>query len=149
MASGKPSVSYEQCNKQGKLFAIANRLGYDLEEYAGRYLKAGFVSEEIDADYRYYQLAAPSYSLDLIDDAELHAEEAADGGISNDEAHWIGFFYRYLALALSLTNERVLELVPFAAMRAFYAELGALPKIEARECLLARVAASPPDGGRG
>ena len=30
------SIPFERCNKQGKIFAIANRLGCDLEGYAAR-----------------------------------------------------------------------------------------------------------------
>ena len=126
-------IPYEGCNNQGRIFSLANRLGHDMETYARRYMKSKFVAQGKDFDYSYYQIASPSYSLDLVDEAELHEEGARTSGISNDEAYWIGFFYKYLTLSLSLTNEQAWEKIPFDRMRAFYAEYGATSKDTAGE----------------
>ncbi len=138
MANERTTVPYEECNKQGVIFSLANRLGHDLETYAEKYLRSRFVSRAGDFEYAYYQIAAPSYSLDLVDAEELQRESAEGSGISNDEAYWIGYFYKYLALARGLENEALLEKLPFAAMRGLYAELGALPKEEAGQRLSER-----------
>ena len=138
MTSEKPVVSYEECNKQGVIFSLANRLGHDLSVYAERYLRSRFVSGAGDFEYAYYQIAAPSYSLDLVDAEELQRESAEGYGISNDEAYWIGYFYKYLGLSLGMENEALLERFPFDAMRALYAELGTLPKEEAEARLSCR-----------
>lgn len=139
MEREKLDIPYEACNKQGKVFALANRLGNDLKEYAKRYMKSEFVLQGKDADYAYYQIAAPSYSLDLVDDDELHGEHLGVDGVSNDEAYWIGFFYKYLVFALSTRSDEIVEQIPFAKMRSFYSEFGALSKEEARDKLLALV----------
>lgn len=139
MAGEEGMVSYEECNKQGKIFALANRLGHDLEKYTERYMKSRLVKGSEDSDYAYYQIASPSYSLDLVDDEELQREAALEGGIANDEAYWIGFFYRYLILALAMNSEKVLTRVPFAMMRSFYAAWGGLPKAAAGKEILARL----------
>ena len=131
MESGRIEIPFEECNKQGWIFALANRLGHDMKTYARRYMKSKFVAQGKDFDYSYYQIASPSYSLDLVDEAELHEEGAKTDGISNDEAYWIGFFYKYFTLALSLSNEQAWEKIPFDRMRAFYAEYGAKSKDEA------------------
>ena len=123
-------VSYEKCNKQGKLFAMANRLGYDMEKYAARCMTSELLQCVSDSDYIYYQLAAPSYSLDLIEDEELHIDLAGERPYSNDEAYWIGFYYRFLTLALSLPGKDVLAAVPFETMHGWYGELGHLSKEE-------------------
>lgn len=136
METKNTAVSYEACNKQGKTFAIANRFGRDMKEYAERFIRSELVADSKDFDYSYYQLAAPSYSLDFVDDEELHEDDAKTGGISNDEAYWIGFFYKYLALALSTVGDALLETVPFEWMRRFYAKFGSLPKDVARDRLL-------------
>ncbi|MBR1759720.1 MAG: hypothetical protein IJ812_06770 [Schwartzia sp.] len=136
METGTFTIPYERCNKQGKIFAIANRLGYDLEGYVERYLTSELATSGKDDDYAYYQIASPSYSLDLIEDEELLAEEAAEGKYSNGEAYWIGFFYKYLSLALEKRGPAILEAVPFAKMHELYRALGALPKEEAGRNLL-------------
>ena len=133
MESERIEIPYEDCNNQGRIFSLANRLGHDMNTYARRYMKSKFVAQGKDFDYSYYQIASPSYSLDLVDEAELHEEGARTDGISNDEAYWIGFFYKYFALSLSLTNEQAWEKIPFGRMRAFYAEYGAAPKETAGE----------------
>ena len=46
------TIPYERCNKQGKIFAIANRLGYDLEGYVVRYLSSELATSGKDDDYR-------------------------------------------------------------------------------------------------
>ncbi len=132
-------VMVERCNKQGKIFAMANRLGHELKGYVERYMTSELAAGGKDDDYSYYQIAAPSYSLDLIEDEELHTEGATPGGYSNDEAYWIGFFYKYLILALDQRSEEVIRQVPFDRMHAFYGEYGTLPKEEAGRLLLARV----------
>ena len=131
-------IPYEACNKQGKVFALANRLGNDLKEYAVRYMKSECVVQGKDADYAYYQIAAPSYSLDLVDDDELHGNHLGVGGVSNDEAYWIGFFYKYLVYALSMGSDKVVEKISFEQMRSYYAEFGMMSKEEARDELLKR-----------
>ncbi|MBQ8698889.1 MAG: hypothetical protein IJ521_07815 [Schwartzia sp.] len=136
MGKETPEIPYEACNKQGKVFALANRLGNDLKEYATRYMQSEFVMQGKDNDYAYYQIAAPSYSLDLVDDDELHGNQPGVGGVSNDEAYWIGFFYKYFGFALSLRSDKVVERVPFEKMRSLYADFGNLPKEEARDKLL-------------
>lgn len=141
METRNTAVSYEACNKQGKTFAIANRFGRDMKEYAERFIRSELVSGAKDFDYSYYQLAAPSYSLDFVDDEELHEDNADAVGISNDEAYWIGFFYKYLSLALPLSGDELLERVPFERMRVFYAEFGVLPKDVARDKILTVVRA--------
>lgn len=136
MNTGEFTIPYERCNKQGKIFAIANRLGYDLEGYAERYLASDLATSGKDDDYAYYQIASPSYSLDLIEDEELLTETPTDGKYSNGEAYWIGFFYKYLSLALETRGKALLKKIPFARMHALYTELGALPKEIAGEKLL-------------
>ena len=131
-----PPIPYERCNKQGKIFAIANRLGYDLEGYAERYMKSELATSGKDDDYSYYQIASPSYSLDLIEDEELLSEETTNGKYSNGEAYWIGFFYKYLSLALALRGEALLQKIPFSRMHELYKELGSLPKEIAEKTLL-------------
>ncbi len=135
MTASSP-VSFEECNKQGVIFSLANRLGHDLATYADRYLRSSFVSGTGDFEYSYCQIAAPSYSLDLVDDEELHARQKTDG-VSNDEAYWIGFFYRYVALALAIKSAEAAEKVPFERMRGLYAAWGTLPKEEAADRFLA------------
>ena len=56
------TIPYERCNKQGKIFAIANRLGYDLEGYVERYLSSELATSGKDDDYSYYQIASPRVS---------------------------------------------------------------------------------------
>ncbi len=136
MKADKTTITYESCNKQGKVFALANRLGNDLKEYAERYMKSEFILQGKDADYLYYQIAAPSYSLDMIDDDEIHAEQLGVSGVSNDEAYWIGFFYKYLVMALSIPSNQVMEKIPFDKMRSLYAEFGERSKEEAKDELL-------------
>ena len=109
-------IPYERCNKQGKIFAIANRLGYDLEGYVERYMTSELATSGRDDDYAYYQIASPSYSLDLIEDEELLSEEAPNGKYSNGEAYWIGFFYKYLSLALAARGDAVIKKIPFGRM---------------------------------
>jgi len=130
------SIPFERCNKQGKIFAIANRLGCDLEGYAARYMTSELATSGRDDDYAYYQIASPSYSLDLIEDEELQAEEPTDGKYSNGEAYWVGFFYKYLSLALSIRGEALLEKIPFAKMHEFYLTFHDLPKESAGQELL-------------
>ncbi|MBP5199580.1 MAG: CYTH domain-containing protein [Schwartzia sp.] len=122
------SIPFERCNKQGKIFAIANRLGYDLEGYVERYMTSELATSGRDDDYAYYQIASPSYSLDLIEDEELLTEKPAEGKYSNGEAYWAGFFYKYLGLALSLRGEALLEKFPFVKMHEFYLAFSDLPK---------------------
>ena len=143
MNTGEFTIPYERCNKQGKIFAIANRLGYDLEGYAERYLASDLATSGKDDDYAYYQIASPSYSLDLIEDEELLAEEATDGKYSNGEAYWIGFFYKYLSLALEARGPAMLEKAPFAKMHELYRTLGALPKEEAGRKILEEIRRMP------
>ena len=131
------SIPFERCNKQGKIFAIANRLGYDIESYAERYMKAELVAGSGDEDYSYYQIASPSYSLDLIEDEELQSEELTNAKYSNGEAYWIGFFYKYISLALSIRGEALLEKAPFSKMHELYQSFNALPKETAGKKLLA------------
>ena len=130
------TIPYERCNKQGKIFAIANRLGYDLEGYAERYLSSELATSGKDDDYSYYQIASPSYSLDLIEDEELLAEKPTDGKYSNGEAYWIGFFYKYLSLGLALRGEALMQKIPFGRMHGLYEELGSLSKETAGQKLL-------------
>ena len=130
------SIPFERCNKQGKIFAIANRLGCDLEGYAARYMTSELATSGRDDDYAYYQIASPSYSLDLIDDEELLSEEAPNGKYSNGEAYWIGFFYKYLSLALAARGDAVIKIIPFGRMHELYNELHALPKETAGTKLL-------------
>ena len=130
------TIPYERCNKQGKIFAIANRLGYDLEGYVERYMTSELATSGRDDDYAYYQIASPSYSLDLIEDEELLSEETTNGKYSNGEAYWIGFFYKYLSLALALRGEALLQKIPFSRMHELYKELGSLPKEIAEKTLL-------------
>ena len=130
------SIPFERCNKQGKIFAIANRLGYDLEGYAERYMTSDLATSGKDDDYAYYQIASPSYSLDLIEDEELLMEKPTDGKYSNGEAYWVGFFYKYLGLALSLRGKALFEKLPFAKMHEFYQSYGGLPKETAGKNLL-------------
>ncbi len=130
------TIPYERCNKQGKIFAIANRLGYDLEGYVVRYLSPELATSGKDDDYSYYQIASPSYSLDLIEDEELLTEKPTDGKYSNGEAYWVGFFYKYLSLALETRGEAILKKIPFSRMHELYEELGSLPKEIAGEKLL-------------
>ena len=129
-------IPFERCNKQGKIFAIANRLGYDLEGYVARYMTSELATSGKDDDYAYYQIASPSYSLDLIEDEELQDEKPTEGKYSNGEAYWVGFFYKYLGLAFSLRGEALLEKVPFTKMHELYQTYGALPKEAAGEKLL-------------
>ena len=136
MKPDTPPIPYERCNKQGKIFAIANRLGYDLEGYAERYMKSELATSGKDDDYSYYQIASPSYSLDLIEDEELLTEAPTDAKYSNGEAYWIGFFYKFLGLTLSKNGAAILEKAPFARMHELYKELGALPKEAAGEKML-------------
>ncbi len=135
----KTEIPYERCNKQGKIFAIANRLGYDLKGYVERYMSSELATGGEDDDYSYYQIASPSYSLDLIEDEELLEETPGAGGYSNGEAYWIGFFYKYLAAASSLRGKSLLEKVPFDEMHALYGEFGGMPKEEAAAKLLERI----------
>ena len=137
MEARRMEIPYEDCNNQGRIFALAKRLGHDMKTYARRYMQSKFIAQGKDFDYSYYQIASPSYSLDLVDEAELHEERAGTDGISNDEAYWIGFFYKYLALALSLSNAQAWEEIPFDRMRAFYAEYGEAPKETAGAALTA------------
>ena len=130
------TIPYERCNKQGKIFAIANRLGYDLEGYAERYLSSELATSGKDDDYSYYQIASPSYSLDLIEDEELLTEKPTDGKYSNGEAYWIGFFYKYLSLVLALRGEALMQKIPFDRMHGLYEELGSLSKETAGQKLL-------------
>ena len=130
------SIPFERCNKQGKIFAIANRLGCDLEGYAARYMTSELATSGRDDDYAYYQIASPSYSLDLIEDEELLTEKPTDGKYSNGEAYWVGFFYKYLSLALETRGEAILKKIPFSRMHELFEELGALPKEIAGKQLL-------------
>ena len=130
------SIPFERCNKQGKIFAIANRLGCDLEGYAARYMTSELATSGRDDDYAYYQIASPSYSLDLIEDEELQAEEPTDGKYSNGEAYWVGFFYKYLSLGLALRGEALMQKIPFDRMHGLYEELGSLSKETAGQKLL-------------
>ena len=130
------SIPFERCNKQGKIFAIANRIGCDLEGYAERYMTSDLATSGRDDDYAYYQIASPSYSLDLIEDEELQAEEPTDGKYANGEAYWVGFFYKYLSLALSMRGEALLQKIPFAKMHEFYLAFSGLPKESAGKELL-------------
>ncbi len=132
-------VMYERCNKQGKIFAMANRLGHELKPYVERYMTSELAAGGLDDDFSYYQIAAPSYSLDLIEDEELQEEQPGRGGYSNDEAYWIGFFYKYLILALSERSEQLIRRLPFDRMHEFYREYAALPKEEAGRRLLERL----------
>ncbi len=132
-----PDISFERCNKQGKIFAIANRLGYDIEGYSERFLKSELAAGGGDEDYSYYQIASPSYSLDLIEDEELQAEEPADGKYSNGEAYWIGFFYKSLGLALSLKGGALAARLPFSEMHGLYHKFGAISKEDAGKKILA------------
>ena len=136
MKPNEITIPYERCNKQGKIFAIANRLGYDIESYVERYLTSDLATGGKDDDYSYYQIASPSYSLDLIEDEELLTEKPTDGKYSNGEAYWIGFFYKFLSLILALRGEALLEKIPFSRMHGLYQELGALPKEIAGQKLL-------------
>ena len=120
------SIPFERCNKQGKIFAIANRLGCDLEGYAARYMTSELATSGRGDDYAYY----------LIEDEELQAEEPTDGKYSNGEAYWVGFFYKYLSLALSIRGEALLEKIPFAKMHEFYLAFNGLPKEAAGRELL-------------
>ena len=128
MTPNEITIPYERCNKQGKIFAIANRLGYDLEGYAERYLSSELATSGKDDDYSYYQIASPSYSLDLIEDEELLTEKPTEGKYANGEAYWIGFFYKYLSLVLETRGEALLKKIPFDRMHEFYTELSPLPK---------------------
>ena len=136
MTPNEITIPYERCNKQGKIFAIANRLGYDLEGYAERYLSSELATSGKDDDYSYYQIASPSYSLDLIEDEELLTEKPTDGKYSNGEAYWIGFFYKYLSLGLALRGEALMQKIPFDRMHGLYEELGSLSKETAGQKLL-------------
>ena len=133
------SIPFERCNKQGKIFAIANRLGYNLEDYVERYLQSELATSGKDDDYAYYQIAAPSYSLDLIEDEELLTETPTNGKYSNGEAYWIGFFYKYLSLSLTLRGKALLQKLPFAKMHEFYLRFNNLPKESAGKELLKRL----------
>ena len=136
MNSVELSIPFERCNKQGKIFAIANRIGCDLEGYAERYMTSDLATSGRDDDYAYYQIASPSYSLDLIEDEELQDEEPTDGKYANGEAYWVGFFYKYLSLALSMRGEALLQKIPFAKMHEFYLAFSGLPKESAGKKLL-------------
>ena len=136
MTPNEITIPYERCNKQGTIFAIAHRLGYDLEGYAERYLSSELATSGKDDDYSYYQIASPSYSLDLIEDEELLTEKPTDGKYSNGEAYWIGFFYKYLSLGLALRGEALMQKIPFDRMHGLYEELGSLSKETAGQKLL-------------
>ena len=108
------------CVNHGRIFAsAATRFGFDMEDFADKYMRSDFCERCMDTDWSVYQLWWPEEALCELED-EFGIEKADKQLECIDTIQWIGYMYRLLWFRYGLKGKDIAAQLPFSKMMEYF-----------------------------
>lgn len=110
------------CRTQADIFVYMSKLGYNMEIFSTAYMNSEWTRRAMDTKYSRFQIREPEECLDFIlPEIENLLTKYSDDIIFNpDIAEWIGFTYRQLYIETQIPSEKLIKIISFRAMCAYY-----------------------------
>lgn len=112
------SIQLDICETQGKLFELANALGFDSDEFV-RVFMSSETAEQLDMPWSHAQWAGEKYLMEELMDRP--------GGIptakytyTDDAMFWMGYIYRYWHFYTGETSAEIYRHIDAKTMAAIY-----------------------------
>ena len=129
-------IEYDFCKKQGAIYKLAAREGYDMKNFSDVYLKSDFCERAFDTIYSRFQMADEEESFDfIVPENEDKLIKLDNKWFNQDVSWWIGFTYRYLYYDTGLTSKELSDRVPFEKLVAMYAGLHTIEEQQAADII--------------
>lgn len=114
----KEQINYDICDTVGEIYKLAREVHYDLESFSDLFLTSSFCKREFDTFYSCFQ---------MDEDASMYYIEKEIGkklikntnNISEDEAYWVGFMYRYIYIYSGINSDRLVDIITFNKMLSY------------------------------
>ena len=113
-------VEYLICQTQGKIFKYAVKKGYDMQNFAEKFLSSEFCEEAFDTIYSRYQLDSPMESADFFMPELREKLKLSPVKQDKEEAAYIGFIYRYLYFVTKIKSKDLIQKVPFEEVQRHF-----------------------------
>lgn len=123
------------CCTTGKLYVMANEMGFNVEKFSDMFLSSHFCERSFDTEYSRFQTEDEDVSMDYLLREITPAKESGDMMMIEDAAFWIGYMYRRLYIDLGIPSRIIKEMVPFSYMQAKYYGLSTIDDEEAVEVI--------------
>lgn len=109
---------YFNCDNQGFVFELAQKIGYDINDFVDKFMTSDFCARELDALYSWFQTSEPEDIMDYVL-KEIEPEYSSET-YSNDKLHWIGYMYRYINLRFGINSSEIYKVLPMKDMLVLY-----------------------------
>jgi len=105
---------YDICDVQRRIYQLAYKKNYSVEEFSDLFLKPDFCRRELDSDWSHFQLETADENMDhiLAEMGEKLTEVTAQD-TDIDLAGYVGFMYRYLFFITPYPSAELEERVSF------------------------------------
>lgn len=109
---------YFICENQGDLFNLAQKMGFDDDDFIKEYMNSVFCQREMDAPYSVFQMGEPE---DVMDYTLKEITPRKNLQHYNTNAiQWIGYMYRYMHIRTGIDSSVLYEKLPLKDMLAYY-----------------------------
>lgn len=111
-------INIFSCENVGDIFLLAQKMGFDDDDFAEKYMNSEFVRTEIDAEYSHCHSAWCNYVMDeLLDEI---TPKKNDKHYSPDAFEWAGYMYRYVHMRLGTPSSLIYKTLPLEKMLILY-----------------------------
>ena len=107
-------IEYNICSKIGKLYILANEMGFDIKDFSKSFLKSNFCHRAFDTIYSFFQNEDEDVSMEYLL-KEITPLKAVND-IPEDVIYWIGFMYRYIYIHTGISSNKICDIVSFDEM---------------------------------
>lgn len=109
------------CCTTGKLYVMANNMGFNMNNFSDLFLTSKFCSHAFDSPYSRFQTEDEDVSMDYLLKEISPQKEKSNEMLTEDAAFWIGFIYRYLYFKTGIQSSILKDKVTFEYLqRKFY-----------------------------
>lgn len=111
-------VNFDICDTVGELYKLAMEEQYDIECFSDMFLKSDFCKREFDTLYSCFQTDEDASIYYFLKECKNKLLKNTND-ISEDEAYWVGFMYRYLYIYAGISSDKLVDIIPFKSMLSY------------------------------
>lgn len=106
-------IDYDICCAVGRIYMLANNTGYKMKEFSNMFLASDFCKRAFDTTYSVFQLEDEYMSMDYLLKEVNTPMEDKDIILTEDEAFFIGFIYRYIYIQTLIPSSVLVSKIPY------------------------------------
>ena len=112
------NTDYFICENQELLFANAQKLNFDDNEFVEKYMNSRLCNKEMDTPYSYFHYSEPEDIMDYLL-KEIQVKTNTKHYDAN-AMRWVGYMYRYIYLKTKIPSSVIYAKLPLKDMLVYY-----------------------------